>query len=210
MTEFWDDAFQDKQLMWGLEPTASASLAADSFARAGVRDVLIPGIGYGRNAKPFLARGMAVTGIEISPTAIAFARTKLGLEFPIHEGSVEQMPFDDRLYDGVFCYGLLYLLDEAGRAKVLRDCFRQLRPGGQLFFTVVSKTAPMYGQGEKLGEDWYQRFPNLKMFFYGPESIRREFGVLGAVEVSEIDEPGQGHGGASLPFLNAVVTKPLS
>ena len=45
MTEFWESAFNEKQLMWGLAPTASASLARDTFTRAGVKSVLIPGIG---------------------------------------------------------------------------------------------------------------------------------------------------------------------
>ena len=88
MAEFWETAFTKMQMAWGLEPTISASLAGDYFARAGAKDVLIPGIGYGRNAKPFLERGMSVMGIEISETAIALARSRLGLEIPIVHGSV--------------------------------------------------------------------------------------------------------------------------
>src|SRR5262245_63394905 len=112
MSDVWEEAFVRHQVIWGLEPTASAVLAGADFARRGVKSVLIPGIGYGRNAKPFLDAGMEVTGIEISPTAIELARSKLGLELPIHQGSVTDMPFDERRYDGIFCFGLLYLLEE--------------------------------------------------------------------------------------------------
>ena len=111
MTELWEAVFIDKQTIWGLEPTLSAVLARDTFVRSGVKDVLIPGVGYGRNAKPFLESGMTVTGIEISETAITLARSQLGLDFPIYHGSVSNMPFDARQYDGIFCYGLIYLLD---------------------------------------------------------------------------------------------------
>jgi hypothetical protein len=45
VTEFWEAAFTEKQLMWGIEPTASALIARDCFARMGVKDVLMPGIG---------------------------------------------------------------------------------------------------------------------------------------------------------------------
>ena len=62
-TEIWEAVFADKQMMWGLEPTLSAIFAKDYFVRMGVRDVLIPGVGYGRNAKLFLEHGMSVTGI---------------------------------------------------------------------------------------------------------------------------------------------------
>ena len=205
MTEFWEAAFNKKQLMWGLEPTASALFARDYFARMGVREVLIPGVGYGRNVKAFLEHGMSVTGIEIAETAIALARSRLGLQIPIYHGAVANMPYDSRQYDGVFCYGLIYLLDGDGREKLIRDCHRQLTPGGHMIFTVISKKAPMYGQGARLGDDWYERLPNLKMYFYDAESVQREFGPYGLVEVSELDEPAPN--GESLPFINAVCKK---
>jgi SAM-dependent methyltransferase len=205
MTEFWETAFTEKQLMWGIEPTESAIFARDYFARMGVKDVLIPGVGYGRNAKAFLAAGMSVTGIEISETAIALARSQLGLDIPIHHGSVGNMPYDRMQYDGVFCYGLIYLLDADGREKLIRDCYRQLTLGGHMIFTVISKEAPMYGQGTRLGDDWYERMPNLKMFFYDADSVEREFGPHGLVEFSEIDEPALS--GGSLPFINVVCRK---
>lgn len=205
MPELWESQFASKRLMWGEEPTRSALLARDFFVARGARDVLIPGVGYGRNAKPFLEGGLSVTGIEISESAIAQARSELGLNFPIHHGPVGAMPFDDAQYDAVFSYGLAYLLDAAGRAKFYADCFRQLRPGGAMWFTLISKTAPMYGQGPKLGEDWYERAPGLPMFFYGRESVQRELGAYGITDVSEIDEPV--HGG-SYPFWNVTCVKP--
>lgn len=207
MAEFWESAFVEKQTMWGFEPTRSAILAKEHFVRHGVRNVLIPGIGYGRNAKVFLDHGMSVTGIEISETAIALARSKLGLDIPIHHGSVSDMPYDDRQYDGIFCYGLLYLLDAPGREKLIRDCYRQLEPGGSMIFTLISKTAPMYGKGTQLGEDWFETVHGVKMYFYDADSVRRELGEHGLSETSEIDEPAMN--GASLPFLNAICTKPV-
>lgn len=81
------------------------------------------------------------------------------------------MPFDDREFDGVFCHGLAYLLDAAARAKLFADCSRHLRPRGSMIFTLISKRAPMYGQGPKLGEDWYERAPGVPMFFVSPRRI---------------------------------------
>lgn len=205
MTELWEAVFIEKQTMWGLEPTTSALEARDRFVRLGVKDVLIPGVGYGRNAKPFLESGMSVTGIEISATAIGLARSQLGLDFPIHHGSVSNMPFDDRQYDGIFCYGLIYLLDADGRAKLVRDCWEQLAVGGTMIFTVISKDAPMYGQGPRLGADWYEIHPGLKMYFYDADSVERELGAYGLVEQHKLDEPL--HNGSSFPFINAVCTK---
>ena len=116
--------------MWDFEPAKSAVLTRDFFIRQGVKNMLIPGIGYGRNAQLFRDSGMAVTGIELSRTAIAMARTHYGPTLNIHHGSVTGMPFDDRHYDGIFCYALIHLLDSGERAKLIRDCYRQLAENG--------------------------------------------------------------------------------
>lgn len=57
MTEFWEEAFKDKQEMWGLNPAKSTILTKDFFAQQKVKSVLIPGIGYGRNAQIFKENG---------------------------------------------------------------------------------------------------------------------------------------------------------
>lgn len=74
-----------------------------------------------------------------------------------------------------------------------------------MIFTVISKDAPMYGQGPKLGEDWYEIHPGLRMFFYDSESVEREFAAYGLVEQSRLDEPL--HNGSSFPFINVVCAK---
>lgn len=74
MTEFWEETFREKKEMWGLEPAKSAILTKDFFVEHKINDVLIPGIGYGRNAQIFIDSGMNVTGIEISQTAIDLAK----------------------------------------------------------------------------------------------------------------------------------------
>lgn len=201
MGEFWEEAFVRSQLMWGLEPTVAAVRACQEFAERRVKSVLVPGVGYGRNAKVFLDAGMSVTGIEISATAIELARSKLGLDIPIHHGSVTDMPFDDRRYGAVFCYGLLYLLDPPARAKLAADCAKQLVPGGTMVFTVISKAWSTYGQGIKLGEDWYETHPGVKLFFYDADSLRRELGAYNLVAIENVDEPV--HDGTRRPFLQA-------
>ena len=53
MTEFWEANFMEKHEMWGFEPSPSALLTRDFFVEKAVKNVLIPGIGYGRNAGIF-------------------------------------------------------------------------------------------------------------------------------------------------------------
>ncbi len=84
--EFWESAFTEKQEMWGFEPSKSAVLTKDFFVQNSVKSVFIPGIGYGRNAQIFKDNGIAVTGIEISKTAIEMARKHYGRDMTIYHG----------------------------------------------------------------------------------------------------------------------------
>jgi SAM-dependent methyltransferase len=188
MTEFWESSFIEKQTMWGFEPSDSAIQTKDFFLEKKVKDILIPGIGYGRNAKVFIENGINVTGIEISKTAIDLARQS-GVDISIYHGSVSDMPFDNKLYDGIFCYGLIHLLNNHERDKLIKDCYNQLKPKGYMIFTTISKEAPMYGRGIELSKDYFEIMEGLKMFFYDSDSINQEFGKYGLIELSEIVEP---------------------
>ena len=90
MKDFWESNFIEKQTMWGFEPADSAIMVKDFFVENKITDILIPGIGYGRNAKIFLENEMNVTGIEISKTAIELARIQNRLDIPIRHGSVDR------------------------------------------------------------------------------------------------------------------------
>jgi len=188
MTEFWEQAFKDKQEMWGLEPAKSTVLTKDFFVEHKVKNVLIPGIGYGRNAQIFIDNGMSVTGIEISQTAIDLAQKHFGNKLKIYHGSVTEMPFDDKLFEGIFCYGLIYLLDKNERAKLIQDCFNQLTENGLMVFTAITKDAQTYGQGTQISRDRFELFGGVKIFFYDKQSIEEEFGNTGLFEITEVME----------------------
>jgi SAM-dependent methyltransferase len=188
MAEFWESSFIENQMMWGFKPADSAILTKDLFLEKNVKDILIPGIGYGRNAKVFIENGIHVTGIEISKTAIQLSK-KLGLDVPIFHGSVTDMPFDNKLYDGIFCYALIHLLNQTEREKFIQACYKQLKPNGYMIFTTISKEAPMFGKGTPLGKDYFEIMEGVSMFFYDSDSIRQDFGPYGLIQTSEIVEP---------------------
>jgi len=186
--EFWESNFIEKKEMWGFEPSHSAVLTKDFFVGKSVKNMLIPGIGYGRNARIFTDNGIDVTGIEISKTAIELAGKYYGATMTIYHGSVTDMPFDNFRYDGIFCYALIHLLDKDERLKLIRDCFNQLSENGYMVFTAISKEAHTYGKGKLISRDRYEVFDGAKMFFYDKDSIQAEFGRAGLIEVTEINE----------------------
>lgn len=188
LPEFWETSFTEKREMWGFEPAQSALNTRDLFLKEGIHKVLIPGIGYGRNASAFMNSGMEVTGIEISKTAIELAYKHYGEGLNIYHGSVTDMPVNDQQYDGIFCHALLHLLDSDERANLISDCYHQLTENGIMVFTVISKQASTYRQGTEISTDRYEMFGGVKMFFYDRISIAAEFSAFGLTEVQEITE----------------------
>ena len=188
MKEFWEASFREMQTSWGFEPSDSAILAKEFFLTQKAKDILIPGIGYGRNARIFVESGFNVTGIEISKSAIDLAKHKNGLDITIHKGSVCDMPFDKKIYEGIFCYALIHLLNVNERRTFIKACYDQLKPNGYLIFTVISKESSMYGKGKQLSKDRFEITKGLNVFFYDDASVKQEFGKYGLVEFSAIDE----------------------
>lgn len=188
MAEFWEDNFIEKQEMWGLKPSKSAIVVKDFFVEKAIKNILIPGIGYGRNAQVFRDNGIMVTGIEISQTAIDLAAKHYSADLKIYHGSVTDMPFDDHKYDGIFCYALIHLLDSKDREKLIRDCYNQLSENGYMIFTAITKEAHTYGKGKFISKDRYEIFDGVQMYFYDKEAIHAEFDQFGLFEITELDE----------------------
>lgn len=189
MTEFWESSFRDKQEMWGLKPADSAISTLELFKKYELNKILIPGFGYGRNAKIFTDNGFKVTGIEISKTAIDIAKKHYGDNVKVYHGSVSSMPFDQELYDGIFCYALIHLLNANERIKLIKDCYKQLKPKGYMIFIAISQMDPRYGQGKEISKNTFETQHGVSLFFYNSDSIETEFGKCGLLKAEEINEP---------------------
>lgn len=102
--------------------------------------VLDVGCGAGTDLVRFARGGALVTGVDISPSAIALARRNFdlqGLAADLREADGEHLPFPDGIFDLVFAHGVVqYTAD--GRALV-QECRRVLKPGGSAIFQVYNR-----------------------------------------------------------------------
>lgn len=186
--DYWEQTYKKNGALWKFEAANSAYFAANYFHENGCKNVLIPGIGYGRNTKPFLDIGFDITGIEISESAVKIAKTNYP-QIKIYNGSVLNMPFDSANYESIFCYSLLHLFDRDERKTLLNSCYKQLSSDGSMIFVVVSSNAEMYGDGRKLSENRFEMQDGLNVFFYNNIAIEKEFENYGLVEYQKYDEP---------------------
>jgi SAM-dependent methyltransferase len=188
MIEYWESRFKNEGAMWKFEPSDSALRALELFKLEEISEILIPGFGYGRNAKLFLDNGFKVTGIEISGSAIDLARAN-GIDCIIHHGSVTTMPFDNERFEGIFCYALIHLLSRSERRNFMASCYNQLKKNGLMIFVVASKFTGLFGKGKYLNKDRYEIAKGLKVYFYDLESVVKEFSDFGMTECKDIEEP---------------------
>jgi SAM-dependent methyltransferase len=207
MTEFWESSFKEKQEMWGWEPADSVIETLELFNKQGINKILIPGFGYGRNAKIFIDNGFNVTGIEISETAIDIAKQNFGNKIKVYHGSVNSMPFDQELYDGIYCYALIHLLRTEERIKLIENCYNQLKPDGYMVFVSISKEDFRYGQGKEISKDTFEPWTGLTLFFYDSDSIKSEFGNYGLINAKIVNEPIENLGNKPLQKFWYIICK---
>lgn len=188
MSGFWESLFADKGALWDFYPSDSALIALNLFQKRNLNKILIPGIGYGRNAKPFYDAGFDITGIEISKAAIDLAKENQ-LNFKIHHGSLTDMPFDNDAFDAVFCYATLHLFNPHERHHILKSCYNQLSSNGLMFFSIVSCESMINFSGKQIDKDIIQLENGLKVTFYDLKRVEEEFKIYNIIEIEKIDEP---------------------
>jgi SAM-dependent methyltransferase len=192
MNNFWEERFREEGRIWGDTPSRTAEYAIDLFKKAVVHEVLVPGSGYGRNAAAFARAGFEVTGIEISETAVTLANHSFpGVRY--HRGSVLDMPFDDSMYDGIYCFNVLHLFRKNERRAFLQRCREQLRNDGVMFFVVFSDQESSYGTGRQVEENTFGSKPGREVHYYSAEDLASEFRDLEILETGMMEDP-EDHG----------------
>jgi SAM-dependent methyltransferase len=204
--EYWESRFRDEGLMWKFEPSDSAVATVNLFKKENINEILIPGFGYGRNGLLFLQTGLDVTGIEISFSAIKLAREN-GIKCNIYHGSVTSMPFDDRKYEGIFCYALIHLLNKNERRKFLKSCADQLKPGGIMVFTLATTQNGLFGKGKCISKNRFELSKGLAAYFYDSDAIISEFSDYGIIDCHDIIEPMKFMDGNETIILKYVVCR---
>ncbi len=117
-------------------------LALVPFDGARGQTVLEVGCGAGVDLARFAKGGAIVTGVDLSPSAIALARTNFdqqGLRGTFDVADGEQLPFADDSFDLVFAHGVVQYT--ARPQQLVNECRRVVKPGGQAIFQVYNRVS---------------------------------------------------------------------
>ena len=98
--------------------------------------------GHGRIAQRLAARGLRVTGIDITPLFVELARERAaaaGVEVEYIEGDLRELPFEGRFDAVVNWFTSFGYFDDESNRRVLENFHRALRPGGVLLIEQASR-----------------------------------------------------------------------
>lgn len=110
------------------------------FDGCGGRSVLEVGCGAGVDLVRFAKGGAAVTGVDLSPSAIDLAAAHFaqqGLTADLRVADGEHLPFADASFDLVFAHGVVQYT--ANPQQMVDEVQRVLKPGGEAIFQVYNR-----------------------------------------------------------------------
>jgi 2-polyprenyl-3-methyl-5-hydroxy-6-metoxy-1,4-benzoquinol methylase len=169
MNNYWNQRFIKEKFMWGIEPSNVAIKCEKIFKENNVKDVLVMGIGYGRNGKYFSENNYNVDGIEYSEEAI-----KLGKMYCPKINFINDSVLDiklDKKYDALFCYSILHLFQMNDRKILLKNCIRHCRENGIIIISCCSIRDKTFGVGNKIEENTYEIKQGKILHFFTEEEI---------------------------------------
>lgn len=156
------------------------------------------GVGTGRFAIPLGIK----EGVEPSETMRNYS-LRLGLT--VYDGTAENLPVEDELYDFALMVTTICFVDDVG--KVSREVQRILKPGGSFIIGLVDKNSPLGKIYEKMkGENKFYRYATfystdeIKSFlienkFHNIEIVQTVFGNLDEIKNIQLFKEGYGEGG---------------
>ncbi len=118
-------------------------------------------IGCGAGVDTFVAAILVgpegrVTGIDLIPEMLNRARTNLKKtslkNVTFQEGSPEELPFPDRIFDVVISNGVFNLIPD--KAKALREVFRVMKSSGRFLLADQILMGEMPADTESMVQNW--------------------------------------------------------
>lgn len=192
--DYWDRRYEAGGRIWGTSPSRTAVHALEVFRANGVHTVLVPGSGYGRNTRLFSKSGLAVTGIEISPTACAMAREHDPTTLVRQCAALGVGPLGGP-FDALYCFNVLHLHLAAERESFVRWAMSQVVAGGVLYFVVFSEEEATFGAGRELEPSTFETKLGRPVHYFSDSDLRGHFRSCRVIETGLVDDP-EDHDGA--------------
>lgn len=129
------------------EPSEDIYYYLHRWKEKGFKNVLDLGCGMGRHCILFAENGFTVTGFDLSQYGLDVLNKKAekkNLAINSVQGDVVDLPFEDDRFDAILAYHSVYHVDSKGMDRVIENIKRVLKPGGEVYITLISKNTWSY------------------------------------------------------------------
>lgn len=197
---------QEKTARW-LTPAPEMAYLAERWREKGFQSLLDSGCGPGRHAMYFAKKGFAVTALDQSSEALEYLTAWANREQTLvtaRQGDLFHLPFPADSFDCIVDYNASYHTDTAGYRQAVAELHRVLRPGGEVFLTLLSRRDARYqqaGASEKLDRFTLRHDGGTPHFYAGREDLETIFrGFHLALPPREVIAPGLDNPTESIHF----------
>ena len=184
ITKPWDWS-KNKDSKWLIPCTESAFLA-ERWKNLNFSNFLYLGCGLGRHSIYMASHRFNVTSIDLSDYGINYLNEwskKENLTIKAIVSNMLSLPFPDNSFDCIMAYNVIYHTDTNGFIATLNEVKRILRPGGELFITLISKNTYSFKNADKkrlldpntLLRDEDETEKNVPHFYVNIEDIKKLF-----------------------------------
>jgi ubiquinone/menaquinone biosynthesis C-methylase UbiE len=170
MKKIWDEQYMLRPAWW----KGPYDLSPIMHWLAPGADVLDVGCGAGRHLVPLVRNGFRAVGADLSEQAL----TLLDPRYSRVVADVQRLPFSDRSFDAVTCYGVLQHLTLAGQVKAVGELFRVLRHQGLAFVEVAGRLDMRYGCGKRIATHTFAR-GGIPHHYFSPSELHELFQSAG-------------------------------
>ena len=179
---FWEEAYRKGELFWDHGQPSPGLVDFLKREKWKPGSILVPGCGLGHDCRRLARHGFVVTGVDISPRAVAQAQKLAAREsLSIRYVAADCLHLPAKLrgpYDWVFEHTCFCAIDPGLRDRYVRSVTGLLRAGGHflgVFYNIQPEAGPPFGTTR---EELVERFrPHFKLLLDTvPRSFRNRSG----------------------------------
>lgn len=200
--ELWENLHKESRFRPKYPSEVVVQYVFRNFKRDNITKVLDLGCGAGRHTYFMSKENLDVYGIDISSDGVEYTKRILeqdNLNGNIKVGSVDNIPFDDELFDGIISYGVLYYCTTDEIKKSIKEIHRVLKNGGKALLIVRSTEDYRYGEGIEIEKNTFlikEKDENkssfnengMKMHFFTRDELMELFNNFNSISIDMIEE----------------------